>query len=105
MACSTTAGRAAGDVAMGGMAMGVPKNWGGQMRLELYDPVGVILREIADLRMKQRDVALTYAFCIRQGIEEFPSINKAITRRWKGKTALGRIKELAWNIVSRSGDE
>ena len=75
------------------------------MIIELHDPVGVILREISDPRMTQRDVAMTYAFCIRQGIEEFPSINKAITRRWKGKTALGRIKELAWNIVSRRGDE
>ena len=68
------------------------------MRIELHNPQQVILREIADPRITQRSVALTYAFIIRQELHtaDWWTINEAITRRWKSKTALRRIKEMAW---------
>lgn len=71
------------------------------MRIELHNPEAVILSEIADPRMKQSDIALTYAFIIRQQGDnaDYARINRAICERWKGKTALARIKEEAWRRV------
>ena len=66
--------------------------------IEMHDPQGVILRELEDHRITQASVALTYAFCMRQlgDRADWPAINAAIQRRWKGRTALTRIKEMAW---------
>lgn len=71
------------------------------MKIEMVNPQEVIMREIADPRMTQKDIAVTYAFIIRQkpATADWAKINSAIVARWKGKTALTRIKELAWKYV------
>lgn len=71
------------------------------MRIDLHNPQEIILREIADPRITQDSVALTYAFILRQEPKtaDWPRINAAIMARWKGKTALTRIKEKAWKYA------
>jgi len=74
--------------------------------VEMVDVEERILREIADPRMKRRDVALTYAFGVRQtgavyGTTEqidWPKVNRAIIDRWS-LSALKWIKEEAWAYV------
>jgi hypothetical protein len=49
------------------------------MKIELHDPVGQLMLEVADRRMKQRDVAVTYAFIMRQQPNaDWKAINAAI---------------------------
>lgn len=71
------------------------------MIIELSNPQEIILRELADPRITQDSVALTYAFILRQEPKtaDWPRINAAIMARWKGKTALARIKERAWRYA------
>lgn len=71
---------------------------------EMVDPVGVIMREIADPRITQASVAITYAFVIRQlgNSADYAAINAAIMQRWRGKTALTRIKEVAWKHMKEA---
>jgi hypothetical protein len=64
----------------------------------LVDPQGQLLQEIADPRMKREDVALTYAFALRQGGVDWPTVNKAIVARWS-LSALKWIKTRAWKLV------
>lgn len=75
------------------------------MKIEMHDPQGVIMREIADPGMKQKDVALTYAFIMRQcgDAADYARINAAIRERWKGRDSLARIKELAWEFARARG--
>lgn len=74
------------------------------MRVELVNPQATILAEIADRRLTRDDVAMTYAFCIRQsgpwGSDEidYAVINEAIMERWS-LSALKYIKEKAWRIA------
>jgi len=71
-------------------------------RIYMVDCVGVIRRECADKRMKQHDVALSYAAAIRTDAAkvervDWVAINALIAARWpKG---LNRVKERAWGIV------
>lgn len=66
------------------------------MRIEMVDVEGQLLREIADTRMKRADVALTYAFGLRQQDEvDWPKINRAIIERWS-LSGLTWIKTEAW---------
>jgi hypothetical protein len=70
------------------------------MTIEMVNPVGVIMEELADRRMGQRTVALTYAYIIRQEPNaDWPTINAAIMARWRGRTALVRVKTMAWKWV------
>jgi hypothetical protein len=71
------------------------------LTIEMHDPGGTIMREIADSRIKQAGVAITYAFAIAQlgDKADWPAINRAIQERWKGRTALKRIKEAAWKQI------
>lgn len=70
------------------------------MRVEMVDVEGQLLREIADPEMKRADVALTYAFGLRQQDEvDWPKVNRAIIARWS-MSALKWIKERAWKHVS-----
>jgi hypothetical protein len=67
--------------------------------------MGQIMREIADPRMTRDDVALTYAFGLRQdpkGMNEmdWKRVNDAILARWS-MNALRYIKERAWKYASR----
>jgi hypothetical protein len=65
--------------------------------IEMDDPVGTIFRELEDRRVTQNSIALTYCFIMRQEPKaDWAAINAAIVKRWKGKTALSRVKEMAW---------
>jgi hypothetical protein len=58
------------------------------------------MRELTWPGITQKSVALTYAFIIKQGDNaDWPRINAAIRERWKGKTALERIKKMAWAAI------
>ena len=71
------------------------------MRVELGNPEGVLLEEIADKRLKREDVAMSYAFAIRQEAQlDWPKVNKAIIDRW-GPPALKWIKSRAWKLAKR----
>lgn len=71
------------------------------MRIEMHNPQAVILREIAQGHT-QRSVAMTYAIIMRQEPHaDWAQINKAIMERWKGKTALERVKEMAWKFYGQ----
>ena len=80
---------------------------------KLSNPVGLILREIADQRMNRRDVAITYALVMqhyfraeavskiersKRPVDPFERINAAILGRWK-VSGLEWLKERAWKIV------
>jgi hypothetical protein len=69
------------------------------MYVELVDPQGTLEREIADPRMKRDDVALTYAFALRQRADiNWAAVNQAIISRWS-LSGLKYIKESAWRRV------
>lgn len=73
------------------------------MHVEMVDVQGQLMAEIADRRMKRNDVALTYAFAIRQDCHldssvDFASVNRAILQRWS-IAGLKYIKERAWGIA------
>jgi hypothetical protein len=68
------------------------------MRIEMFDVQGQLEREIADERMTRDDVALTYAFAIREGGVDFAVINRLILERWS-MNALKYIKEKAWRVA------
>jgi hypothetical protein len=69
------------------------------MRVDMVDPQGTIMRDIEDPRMTRDDVAMTYAFCIRQAGEiDFAAINRAIVDRWS-LSALEYVKTRAWRLV------
>ena len=72
-----------------------------KLTIEMDDPVGTIFRELPDKRITQESIALTYAFIWAQLGDNapWPKINDAIGERWKGKTALNRVKELAWKQI------
>lgn len=68
----------------------------GQFGVSMVDVEGQLLHEIADKRMKRKDVALTYAFGLRgTEVVDWPKVNRAIIERWS-LSALKWIKEEAW---------
>ncbi len=74
------------------------------LRINLVCCSQVILREIADKQMKQKDIALTYAMAIKSKHEkaddfEWGPINEAIIARWS-MSGLERIKKRAWDILA-----
>lgn len=69
------------------------------MRVDLVDPQGQLMAEIADKRMTRDDVVTTYAFALRQRDEvDFRTVNAAILGRWSF-AALKYIKDKAWRIA------
>ena len=64
-------------------------------------PQGQLLYELTLKGTTQESVVITYAFAIAQlgDSADWPTINAAISARWKGKTALKRIKERAWKQI------
>jgi spermidine/putrescine-binding protein len=72
-----------------------------RLTIEMHDPEGTILREIADRAITRSSVAITYAFLIAQqgGNADWARINQAIMARWKGKGVLMKIKKAAWRQV------
>jgi len=70
-----------------------------ELQLTFENLEAIILREIADRAMSQKDVAQTYAILIRQCGPDganWARINRAIMDRW-GMSGLERIKRLAWS--------
>ncbi len=70
------------------------------IRVEMIDVQGTLEREIADKRLNRDDVAMTYAFGLRDCINDvdWKGINGLIIDRWS-ISALKYIKEKAWRIV------
>ena len=68
--------------------------------VSMVDVQGQLEREIADKRMKRYDVALTYAFGIRDEPDsiDWRKVNHLIMDRWS-VAALRYIKESAWRRV------
>jgi len=71
------------------------------MTLELECCERTLLGEIADPRMHQRDVAMTYRLAMlssERASIDWAKVNQAILKRWpKGLT---RIKEMAWRMTN-----
>jgi hypothetical protein len=67
----------------------------------MYNPQRQLLEELSYPGITQRSVALTYAFIMRQEGDSanWPKVNRAITDKWKGRTALERIKRMAWKVL------
>jgi hypothetical protein len=87
-----------GDVIRAGLTtLEAAKEKSAAMRIELADPQGQLLEEIADPAMKRRDVALTYGLALRGDVDrvDWPKVNKAIIERWS-VAALRWIKDFAW---------
>lgn len=76
-----------------------------RLTIEMHDPQGTILRELELRGITQHSVALTYAIIIAQegSRADWTKINAAISARWKGKTALARVKAMAWREVEQAG--
>lgn len=66
--------------------------------IELADPQGQLLEEIADPKMTRRQVALTYGLAMRsQDRVDWGTVNRAIVDRWS-LSALDWIKQFAWKL-------
>jgi len=66
------------------------------VRIELADPEGDLLREIADPVFTVKDVRLTYRLALRsQDRVDWGKVNRAIIERWSVRT-LSSIKAWAW---------
>jgi hypothetical protein len=67
------------------------------LTIAMHDPVGQILDELTRKGITQASVALTYAFIIAQEPKaDWLRINTAIRAKWGGRTALERVKRMAW---------
>ena len=72
------------------------------LTIEMHNPEAQIMRELTEFKgITQASVAITYAFLIAQCGDkaDWPKVNAAIMKRWPGKSALTRIKTLAWKQV------
>ena len=70
--------------------------------IELADPEGQILSEIADPAFKRADIITTYALILKggqAGIVNWPKVNRAIVTRWS-LSSLDFIKRAAWRKAS-----
>ena len=70
-----------------------------RLTMELAGCEAMLLREIADKRMKRNDVAQTYALALRSSERDridWRKVNEAIIARWSF-SALTWIKERAWS--------
>lgn len=68
------------------------------MKLEMVDCERALLEEIADPKMKRRDVAKSYALTIKSSefVQiDFDRVNRAIMQRWSA-SGLEWIKKQAW---------
>lgn len=67
------------------------------MRVSLCDCENVLLREIADKKMKRNDIAKTYYLSlISDEMVSYKKVNQAIVKRWS-YSGLKYIKNLAWS--------
>lgn len=73
------------------------------MRMNLICCTSVLLREIADKRMHQKDVALTFAMALKSEAEgadrvDWETVGGAAIERWS-LSGWRRIKERGWAIA------
>jgi hypothetical protein len=67
------------------------------MNIELADPTGTLLAEIANPQCTRKIVAKTYALAIVSSVStEWGVVNRAIVNRWS-PSALEWIKDRAWS--------
>ena len=69
------------------------------LKMELAGCESMLLREIADKRMYQRDIAKTYALAMISSEEpaiDWIKVNRVIIDRWS-RSGLERIKNMAWS--------
>ena len=67
------------------------------MRVELANCTTTLLQEIADNRMKRRNVAKTYALALKSSEPtDWSAVNAAIIQRWS-RSGLEWIKRMAWS--------
>jgi len=75
------------------------------MRINLVCCTQTLLTEIADVRLKRKDVAATYAMAIKSAAQgsdkpDWRAINEAILARWS-HSGLEFIKKLALEMVNQ----
>ena len=64
---------------------------------ELTGCEAMLLREIANRKMHQRDIAQTYALSMRSSEKiNWARVNLAIIERWS-RSGLERVKTMAWS--------
>ena len=75
------------------------------MKVQMVLVEEIILREIADPKMTRKDIALIYAFGIRDEPDktDWAKVNEAIISRWS-LSALDYIKNRAWRIIEKGID-
>lgn len=67
---------------------------------ELENITKTILSEIAMPKLKQSDIAKTYALAIKSDEKiDWSAINQAIITRWS-RSGLNRVKQMAWRIIT-----
>ncbi len=68
------------------------------MNFTMDNPVTQLFTELNLKGVTQSSVAITYAYIMAQEGEsaDWTTINAAIRGRWKGASALERVKHLAW---------
>lgn len=72
---------------------------------ELADCTNLILGEIADSGMKQKDIAMSYALALQSSEKtDWAKVNQAIVERWS-VSGLERIKTQAWKLAERKPTE
>lgn len=65
---------------------------------ELECITSTIIHEVSVLKLKQADIAKTYALAIKSHEQiDWPKINAAIVERWS-RSGLDRIKTMAWKL-------
>ena len=77
------------------------------LHFELVGCERLILQEIAE-GQTQKSVALTYAMAVRSRERktiDWPKVNRAIRERWTGRTALERVKRMAWEYLTPDTEE
>ena len=72
-----------------------------RLTIEMDNPQEHILEELTWPGITQESVGLIYALIIAQcgDAADWPRINGAIRNKWQGKSALGRVKKIAWRQV------
>ena len=70
------------------------------MMIQLMDCERTILEEIKNKQARQKDVAVTYAFCILSDEDiDWNRIHHAILDRWS-MSGLNKIKKIAHNMIN-----
>ena len=67
------------------------------IRIELAGCEALLLREIANTKFKQKNIARTYALSMASSEKvDWLKVNRAIIERWS-RSGLERVKKMAWS--------